>query len=149
MRYLLLLFVVTPIIEMWLLIRVGGLIGALPTIALVLLTAMIGLALLKQQGFSTLMRARLKMESGELPATEMLEGLFLAVGGALLLTPGFVTDAIGFACLLPGVRQLIVGSVAKRFVVQQMHVNTHKTYRSGDTSKGSHQTIDGEYRRDD
>src|SRR5690606_19661020 len=103
-NYLFLLFVLTPIVEMWVLIKVGGVIGALPTIGLVLLTAVIGLALLRMQGFATLLRARQKMEEGQLPAKELVEGIFLAVGGALLLTPGFVTDALGFACLLPGTR---------------------------------------------
>lgn len=115
---LLLLFVVMPIMEMWLLIEVGGRIGALATIALVLLTAMTGLALLRKQGFATLMRANRKMAEGQLPAAEMAEGIFLAIGGALLLTPGFVTDAVGFACLLPGVRQLLMGGVVKRMMAR-------------------------------
>lgn len=108
---MLILFVGMPILEMWLLIEVGARIGALPTIGLVLLTATIGLALLRQQGFSTLMRANRKIEAGELPAEEVAEGFALAIGGALLLTPGFVTDAIGFACLLPFSRRYVVRRV--------------------------------------
>lgn len=95
MRPLLLLFIVTPILEMWLLITVGREIGALPTIGLVFLTAIVGLAMLRRQGISTVMRAQQKMQTGEVPAREMVEGIFLAVGGALLLTPGFFTDALG------------------------------------------------------
>jgi UPF0716 protein FxsA len=102
---LLLLFVLMPIVEMWLLIEVGARIGAIPTIGLVLLTAVVGLGLLRQQGFDTLTRVNQRMERGELPAEEVFEGLFLAVGGALLLTPGFVTDSVGFACLLPFTRK--------------------------------------------
>jgi len=113
-RMLLPIFIITPVIEMYLLIQVGGLIGALPTIGLVLLTAMIGLALLKQQGLSTLMRANQKLASGDLPAEEVVEGLLLAVGGALLLTPGFVTDFIGFSCLLPFTR----AAIAKRIIAK-------------------------------
>ena len=86
---LLMLFVIMPVVEMWVLVEVGSEIGALTTIGLVLLTAMLGLALLRQQGVSTLMRANQRMQSGQLPAQEMVEGIFLAVGGALLLTPGF------------------------------------------------------------
>ena len=110
----LLLFILIPILEMWLLIQVGSHIGALATIGLVLLTAMIGLALLRQQGFATLLRANQKMEAGQLPAQEIVDGLFLAVGGALLLTPGFFTDAIGFICLIPGLRKLLLGRLVDR-----------------------------------
>jgi UPF0716 protein FxsA len=109
MRFLLMLFIIVPIAEMWVLIEVGTQIGALNTIFLVFLTAVIGLALLRQQGLSTLMRVNQRMEAGELPATEILEGVFLAVGGALLLTPGFITDAIGFCCLIGPLRRGMIG----------------------------------------
>ncbi len=111
LRGLLIIFIVLPILEMWVLISVGSKIGALPTIGLVLLTAIIGLGLLRQQGFTTLMRARQRMDAGEVPAQEMAEGLCLAVGGALLLTPGFITDTIGFFCLIPGLRRKLVKGV--------------------------------------
>ena len=91
MRYLVLLFVLMPVAEMWLLITVGSQIGALPTIGLVLLTAVVGAGLLREQGFATLWKGRQKLQAGELPTTEIAEGLILAVSGALLLTPGFVT----------------------------------------------------------
>jgi UPF0716 protein FxsA len=114
MRVLLMLFVLVPIIEMWVLIEVGSKIGALPTIGLVLLTACIGLALLRKQGAGALARAQEKLRAQQMPVREMADGLFFAVGGALLLTPGFVTDAIGFACLTPGVRTLLMSAIAKQ-----------------------------------
>ncbi|TGN39900.1 FxsA family protein [Marinobacter confluentis] len=117
MGVFLFLFIVMPIVEMTILIKVGGMIGALNTIGLVLLTAIIGAALLRQQGLSTLLRANQRLNSGELPAREVAEGLILAVGGALLLTPGFVTDGIGFLCLMPGSRQWLAGQALKRMVV--------------------------------
>lgn len=117
MGVFLFLFIVMPIVEMTVLIKVGGMIGALNTIGLVLLTAVIGAALLRQQGLSTLLRANQRLNSGELPAREVAEGLILAVGGALLLTPGFVTDGIGFLCLMPGSRQWLAGQALKRMVV--------------------------------
>ena len=108
MPLLFLLFLLVPVVEMYVLIRVGAWIGAWPTIGLVVLTAAIGVSLLRQQGLATLSRGLRRMDAGQLPAQEMLEGLVLAVGGALLLTPGFVTDAFGFACLLPVTRRALV-----------------------------------------
>lgn len=111
----LLIFMLVPIVEMWILIEVGGWIGVLPTIALVVLTATLGLSLLKRQGLSTLMRARRKMDEGSIPASELVSGVMIAVGGALLLTPGFVTDAIGFALLIPQTRQWLLLKLVDRY----------------------------------
>ncbi len=111
----LIIFMLVPIIEMWMLIEVGGWIGALPTIALVVLTATLGLSLLKHQGLSTLMRARRKMDEGSIPASELVSGVMIAVGGALLLTPGFITDAIGFALLVPQTRQWLLLKLVDRY----------------------------------
>jgi UPF0716 protein FxsA len=134
MRFLFLLFLTVPLVEMWVLINVGQQIGAWPTIGLVVLTAAIGLQLLRQQGFSTLLRAQERMNAGGIPAQEMLEGLALAVGGALLLTPGFITDAFGFACLLPWTRRAMTARLAKRMIVAGS-VHTQQTY-SGQTYTG-------------
>lgn len=111
----LLLFMLIPFFEMWILIEVGGWIGALPTIGLVVLTAVIGLSLLKQQGLSTLMRARRKIDEGAIPASELVSGVMIAVGGALLLTPGFVTDALGFALLIPQTRKWLLFKLIDRY----------------------------------
>jgi UPF0716 protein FxsA len=115
MRFLFLLFIAVPILEMVVLIQVGQQIGALWTIALVLLTAFIGINLLRHQGLATLNRASWRIQSGQIPAQEMLEGILLAVGGALLLTPGFVTDGIGFLLLLPFTRQFLAARLMGRF----------------------------------
>lgn len=123
MRYLFLIFVITPVLEMWLLITVGAQLGALPTIGLVLLTAFIGVNLLRAQGFETLWRGRRKFEEGQLPAQEIAEGIILAVCGALLLTPGFITDLIGFSGLIPPIRRIIAQSILSRMVVA--NVSTH------------------------
>ncbi|WP_346839233.1 FxsA family protein [Microbulbifer sp. SAOS-129_SWC] len=145
MRPLLLLFIVMPILEMWLLITVGRHIGALPTIGLVLLTAVVGLSLLRRQGLSTVLRAQQKMQAGEMPAREMAEGIFLAVGGALLLTPGFITDALGFACLIPGLRQLLLG-----YLLRHVTVVSGPGYTSGTRhQQQDHDVIEGDYSRED
>lgn len=108
MRALFLIFLIVPIIEMLLLFEVAEHIGGLSTVGLVVLTAVIGIQVLKQQGFSTITRAQQRLESGELPGQEVLEGLFLAVGGAFLLTPGFITDTVGFIFLIGPTRRLLV-----------------------------------------
>ena len=116
MPILFLFFLTMPIVEMYLLIQVGGWIGALPTIGLVALTAVVGMTLLRQQGFATLLRGQQRMAEGQLPAQELMEGFALAVGGALLLA-GFVTDAVGFALLLL-TRRMLVGALVRRGVWQ-------------------------------
>jgi len=107
MRFLFLCFLAVPIVEMLILLKVGSFIGAFYTVALVLMTAVIGVSLLKRQGLSAFVRANQKMQVGQMPVVEMGEGLMLAVAGALLLTPGFVTDGVGFLLLTPGVRSYL------------------------------------------
>ncbi|MDH3389645.1 MAG: FxsA family protein [Gammaproteobacteria bacterium] len=141
------LFLVVPIIEIYLLIQVGQVIGAGWTILLVVLTAVIGVWLLRIQGLSTLTRAQQKLRENELPATEILEGMGLVVAGALLLTPGFFTDAIGFLLLFPPTRIWLVGNLARRMVVSATvsggHQRPHRPPPQTDV-------IDGvKYRRDD
>lgn len=108
MRLLFLLFIILPIAELMLLFKVGQTIGVIPTIALVLLTAAAGVRILKHQSRSTLQRAQQRMDSGELPGTEILEGFLISIGGALLLTPGFITDLFAIALLLPFTRRPLV-----------------------------------------
>ncbi|MEE9310668.1 MAG: FxsA family protein [Cocleimonas sp.] len=108
------LFLVIPILEIYFLIKVSDIIDIFPTIILVILTAVIGAGLLRQQGISTLARLQQNMGQGKLPAQELIEGVLLAVGGALLMTPGFITDTIGFLCLIPFTRKLIAKNIMKR-----------------------------------
>jgi UPF0716 protein FxsA len=109
------LFFLIPVVEMWILIEVGSRIGALPTIALVVLTASIGLSLLKRQGLATILSARRKIDQGAIPASELVNGVMIAVGGALLLTPGFVTDTFGFLLLIPQTRQWVLFRLIDRY----------------------------------
>ncbi len=98
---LLLLFIIVPMIEIGLFVQVGGFLGMWPTIFLVLVTAVAGASLVRSQGLQTLMSVQSKMQQGELPAQQIVEGIMLAVAGVLLLTPGFMTDALGMLVLLP------------------------------------------------
>ncbi|MDN6320135.1 MAG: FxsA family protein [Marinobacter sp.] len=116
MSILLFVFIIMPIAEMAVLIQVGGMIGVVNTIGFVLLTAVIGAWLLRQQGMATLLRANQRLNSGELPAKEVAEGLILAVGGVLLITPGFITDTVGFLCLIPFTRYWLSTLALKRMV---------------------------------
>jgi len=117
MRLVLVFFILVPLLEMAILIEVGGVIGALPTVALVVLTATIGIWLLRLEGIATLAKVQDKMNRGQLPGTELLEGVMLLVGGALLLTPGFVTDTIGFVCLIPLFRHPIANWLISRGIM--------------------------------
>jgi UPF0716 protein FxsA len=142
-HWLLLAFFTVPLVEIYVLLEVGSVIGALPTIGLVVFTAVLGATLIRAQGVSTLMRAHQSLDRGEVPAVELLEGAFLLVAGALLLTPGFVTDTIGFLCLVPRLRRnLIQGFLANRLaagVVPGEH-----------PAGGPHpHVIEGEFRRED
>lgn len=111
---LLLLFIVVPLFEIYLFIEIGSAIGALPTILLIALTAVIGVSMLKVQGFNTLVRYRETAMRGMLPAFELIEGLLLLIGGALLLTPGFFTDAAGFLCLIPQSRKWMIPIIVSK-----------------------------------
>lgn len=143
MRFALLLFIVMPIVEMWLLITVGGHIGAMNTVFLVMLTALVGIGLLKRQGFATLWRGQEKLQQGQVPAQEMIEGIVLAVSGALLLTPGFVTDVVGFLGLLPITRILAVKAMLSKFsMVNASAANFSQTFHSRHENTGD--PIDGE-----
>ncbi len=104
---LLLAFVITPIIEIAVFIEIGGLIGLWPTIAVVVVTALAGAALLRAQGLATLARAQQSLARGEFPVRQVFDGACLLVAGALLLTPGFVTDGVGLALFLPPVRDFL------------------------------------------
>ncbi|MCP4493828.1 MAG: FxsA family protein [Gammaproteobacteria bacterium] len=143
-----LIFLVVPVIEIFLLIQVGEVIGAWWTVSLVILTAVIGVNLLRYQGISTLMRAQKKLQSGKMPAQEMLEGIGLVVAGAFLLTPGFFTDGIGFCLLMPPIRRMLVAGIVSKMAVSGRFVHTHGSAAS--RSPHESDVIDGvNYKRDE
>ena len=140
------LFILIPLIEIFLFIKVGASIGAFNTILLILATAVIGVALLRRQGMSTFQKVQSQMQQGELPALGMIEAVMLFFAGALLLTPGFFTDTIGFILLIPPLRKVLALWLLERsgMIVQI------RTQQSHTRASRPQDFIEGDYdRRDD
>lgn len=114
---LLLLFIVFPIVELFLLIKIGSLIGVIPTVALVLLTAVIGSQLVRRQGLGVMQRIRESQARGEVPAVSMVDGGALLLAGFFLLTPGLISDTLGFLLLIPKLRERLARKILSRVVV--------------------------------
>jgi UPF0716 protein FxsA len=110
---LVLLFIVLPIAELYVIIKVGEAIGVLPTIALLIADSFIGVALARSQGRLAWMRFNQALAEGRVPAREVFDGAMVILGGALLLTPGFITDIVGILCLIPPTRALFRGLAAR------------------------------------
>ncbi len=117
-RIIPILFLVVPIVEIAVFILVGQQIGLGLTLALILATAVIGIILLRQQGFNVLERLREDVNAGRVPAAAMADGVLVLVAGILLLTPGFVTDAIGFLLFVPAVRDWVWRVIAPMFLAR-------------------------------
>jgi len=146
-----LVFFSIPIVEMYLLIEVAERIEALPTILLVMLTAVLGVSLIRQQGLSTLTKGIRRLNQAEIPAAEIIEGVLLAVAGAFLITPGFLTDFIGFMIIIPMIRRITALMLLKRTAVR-----ANFRTNGSDLGGGSHKTrdtsgsvIEGEYEKKD
>lgn len=141
MWIILILFVFAPLIELYFLIQVGSVIGALPTILLSILTAVIGGYLVRRQGLTVLMRVRTMLDRGETPALELLDGAVLLLCGFALMLPGFITDAVGFALLVPPVRHALI-----RRYVDLTPIQTGVVVQEERTRR---RTIEGDWRRED
>jgi UPF0716 protein FxsA len=112
---LLLLFTVVPLVELFILVKLGSVVGVLPTIALVILTGVLGAWLARQQGLGVLKRLTTDLDQGRLPAEALIDGLLILIAGAVLLTPGLITDGLGFYLLIPQGRAAVRKLVAARF----------------------------------
>lgn len=128
MGALALLFIIVPIVELSLLVRLGGVLGGLPTIGLVIVTGVVGAALAKHQGMGVIRQVKAELGSGRLPTTALVDGAILLVAALLLITPGVLTDAVGLACLVPPIRALvrraIWARVERAVQEQRVHVTT-------------------------
>ena len=109
-----LLFLVVPFVELFVLIQVGQAIGALPTIALLVVVSIVGAWLVKKEGLGVVRRAQAQMRGGQVPATELVDGILILFAGALMLTPGFFTDVFGIALMIPTVRRALRGLASKQ-----------------------------------
>lgn len=156
-RFLFLLFILVPIVEIALLIQVSEVIGGFATIALVIVTAIVGAKLVKQQGIGAIQNVQLQMAQGQMPAKELFIGLCVIIAGVLLMTPGIMTDVFGFLLLTPVVRNKLAAGLASQATVRmssQMNQGAaHFQYHSKTSQheEPTHQptTIDGEFERKD
>ena len=140
--YLLIAFVMVPIVEIALFIQVGGIIGLWPTLGIVILTAVIGTWLVRTQGRMALGQLQASLSSLSDPTEPLAHGAMILVSGALLLTPGFFTDAVGFALLMPPVRMAVLRYLRSKVTVAQFQMGPRPTqhgYGPGDI-------IDGEFK---
>ena len=135
--WLLLAFIGVPLIEIALFIQVGGVLGLWPTLGIVVLTAVIGTLLLRRQGLAEVSRLRAALDGHGDPTGPLVHGALILFAGAVLLTPGFFTDAVGFALLLPPVRAFLIARIRERIVVHQA--------RSGPAQRAQPDIIEGEY----
>jgi UPF0716 protein FxsA len=139
---LILLFVGLPLTEIYFLIQVGSEIGALPTILLSILTAIIGAWLVRYQGFGVLMRVREMLDRGEVPAIELMDGALILAAGLFLILPGFLTDSLGFLLLIPPLRRHLI----ERYIrIHPVDMQTSGEVRTETRVR----VIEGEFRRDD
>ncbi len=141
-QILFLVVLIIPFAEIYLLLQVGGIIGALPTVLLVVFTAALGAWLLRQQGFATFQRFQESLAQGVIPAYEMIEGPIILVGGALLLTPGFITDVLGFACLIPLLRRKIA-----QYIIEHHLIQAGGHFQQASTAEKN--VLEGEFRKED
>lgn len=156
-RFLFVLFIIIPIIEIALLIQVSEVIGGFATIALVVITAILGAKMVKQQGMGALQNAQAQMAQGQMPAQELFTGICVIIAGVLLLTPGIMTDVFGLLLLTPAIRNKLAAGLASQATVRMsagMQQNqacfTHQHDASHDHQQTNQPTtIDGEFERKD
>lgn len=143
--WLFLAFLMVPLIEIALFIQIGGWIGLWPTLAVVVLTAIAGTILVRSQGAAVLARLRRNLETLHDPTEPLAHGAMILFSGALLLTPGFFTDAFGFLLLIPAVRLWVIKMVTQRIKIQSLHMGP----RPGPPPQSGDDVIDATYSVDD
>ena len=127
---LVVLFLVVPLVELYLIIQVGQVLGALNTIALLVIIGAIGGWLMKREGLGVLRRIQAQVHRGQVPGRELVDAFLILFGGALMLTPGFLTDVLGFGLLVPPVRAVVRRSLARQLQVRALGGGTGRRRRS-------------------
>lgn len=142
---ILLILIGGPIAEIWVLIEIGGVIGAIPTIALIVATAVLGTLLFRVQGMATLARVRAHLDRNEMPVGELLSGLGLLLAGILLLVPGFVTDAIGLLLFIPPLRRSLITLLLAWALARGVSLHRMRTDAGPGPEMRGGPTIDGDF----
>lgn len=153
---LLLIFTIVPIVELALLIEIGSYIGILPTVFLVAITGIVGVTLARNQGLLVITKIRNKLSRGEIPTSDLIEGLLILVGGVTLLTPGVLTDITGFLLIIPFTRPLfakLASNIFKKYVDQSQfkttgNFNFHDNYKD-ESEPHQKDYVDIEYEEED
>ena len=156
-RFLFVLFIIIPIIEIALLIQVSDVIGGFATIALVVITAILGAKMVKTQGMGALQNVQTQMAQGQMPAKELFTGICVVIAGVLLLTPGIMTDVFGLLLLTPAIRNKLAAGLASQATVRmsasmQKGPSPFTGQQHAEREQGQMEqptTIDGEYERKD
>lgn len=115
-------FLVVPFAELFVIIQIGSALGAVPTVALLLAVSVLGAILVKREGLGVWRRARAQVQAGGMPAAELVDGVMILFAGALLLTPGFLTDALGIILLVPPVRAALRAAAGRRLEARVVRV---------------------------
>lgn len=154
MRFFLMMLLILPIVEIWLLIVIGDEIGALLTIGWLILAAIIGINLIRYLGVATMLNVNQQLQRGEVPARALVDGMMMGVAGVLLVIPGFASDFIALLLLIPPVRRGLLGrwlrnrkvrSASPQGNIYDVKAETPPPAEPGKIGR----TLDGEYRRDD
>jgi UPF0716 protein FxsA len=149
---LFILFTTVSLLEIFVLVKVGGVLGAWPTIALVIVTALVGSALVRSQGLQLVAELQKRMAKGEMPGQQLVEGIMLILTGMLLVTPGFVTDFCGLLLLQPTIRSAIAKTILANVKFSNATMGAGFTQHHSGFSKNSlddSDVIEGEFERKD
>ncbi len=149
MRIFFVLFLLFPLAELYVLIKVGGSIGALATILLLVLSGIAGILLLRLAGFATAWRARERLARGELPEREMLQGLMMAIGGGLLFLPGCISDVLALVVLFPPTRNFLFRQINRRIEAQVRRQRAFADDLQARSNPQRPNVIEGEWERND
>lgn len=143
---LLLIFIILPAIELTLFIKIGAQVGAIPILLEIILTAVIGLSVMRKQGLSTLTRANEKLNRGETPAKEVAEGFLLGISGLFIVLPGILTDVFGICLLIPFIRKSLASKILAKSASGQ---SSFRFYSQHQRSQTDAHTFEGEFSRDE